>query len=153
MRTKKISTAAVLATLYTVLVLSFSPISFLTIQIRVANVLMGLVPLLGMPAVIGLSLGVLVANVFSPLGPIDLVSSVFSFISLYIVWKLKELSVLLGLTLYSIIMGLWVSFMISLIFGAPYLITLLYVTVGIFISTAIFGYLLYKGIQKLYFRR
>jgi len=62
--TKDITIATVLAALYAILVFTFNPISFLVFQIRIANVLIGLVPILGLPAVIGISLGVLVANVF-----------------------------------------------------------------------------------------
>lgn len=147
--TKEIALAATLATLYAILVLAFSSISFLIFQIRVANALMGLVPILGPPAIIGLSLGVLIANVFSPLGPIDLASSAFSLISLYIVWKLRKVSVFMGLSIYSVILGAWVSFMISYIFRTPYLPTFAYVTVGIFIATTILGYLLYRVMDKL----
>jgi len=147
--TKDITIAAVLAALYAILVFTFNPISFLVFQIRIANVLIGLVPILGLPAVIGISLGVLVANVFSPLGFIDLISSFFSFISLYIIWKLRRVSVFLGLSIYSVILGAWVSFMISYVFNVSYLPTFVYVTIGIFIATSVLGYLLYKAVEKI----
>ncbi|MEM2875966.1 MAG: QueT transporter family protein, partial [Candidatus Bathyarchaeia archaeon] len=43
---------------YAGLVYSLAPISFMLIQVRVANALIGLVPILGLPAVYGVTLGI-----------------------------------------------------------------------------------------------
>lgn len=61
-RTVLVATAAVYAAMYVVLALAFSPISYGVINLRVANILMGLVPLIGWPAVVGQGLGVFIAN-------------------------------------------------------------------------------------------
>src|SRR2546427_4620475 len=73
-RSRSIALAAMLAALYAADVVFFAPISFQTIQVRVADALLPLSVLFGLPAVIGLTLGVLVGNLFaSPFGAIDVV--------------------------------------------------------------------------------
>ncbi|RLE63636.1 MAG: hypothetical protein DRN53_01885, partial [Thermoprotei archaeon] len=121
-------------------------------QVRVANALIGLVPIIGIPAVYGLTLGVFLANLTSPLGWIDLLSSIFTFIGLIIVYKLRNVSVILGLTIYSLILGVWVSFMLWYVLGLPYILMLFYVTVGIWIATTVLGYALYQAVKRIIVR-
>ena len=146
---KNVSVAALLAAAYAAMVQVLHPISFLQFQVRVANALMGLVPLLGMPAVYGLTIGVFLANLASPLGWIDLLSPVPSFVGLLVIYKSRGVSVFLGLTAYSILLGAWVAFMLWYTVGLPYLITLLYVTVGIWIATAVLGYITYALAKRM----
>lgn len=136
------------ASCYAALVVFLVPISFLQIQVRVANALMGLVPIFGMPAVYGLALGVFLGNIVSPLGLIDLFSAVPSFIGLLIIYKLRNRSVLLGLLIYSVIISLWVAWMLNWILGLPYWIGFIYVFIGVVIATVGLGYILYQAFSK-----
>jgi hypothetical protein len=52
-RSVLISTAAVYAAMYAALAFLFNPISYGVINLRVANVLIGLIPIIGWPAVLG----------------------------------------------------------------------------------------------------
>ena len=45
--------------------------SYGPIQVRIADSMLAVVPLLGLAGVLGHTLGVFVGNVFSPAGPID----------------------------------------------------------------------------------
>lgn len=148
-KSKNLAITAIVATLYSILVYVFSPISFQMIQVRVANALMGLVPILGVSAIIGITLGVFIANLVSPLGFIDLLSVAPTFIGLIIIYKLRNYSVLLGLTIYSVILGAWVSFMLWYVFNIPYIASFIYVTIGIVIATTGLGYLVYKTFKKI----
>lgn len=149
MNVKNLTVAIFCAATYAALVYFLAPISFLQIQMRVANALMGVVPILGMPAVYGITLGVLLGNIFSPLGPIDLLSPIPSFLGLFIIYKLRERMVLLGLSLYSLIVSLWVAFMLNYILNVPYLVTFVYVFVGVAVATVGLGYPLYVYLLKL----
>lgn len=149
--TKDLALFALCAACYTALVVFLAPISFLHIQVRVANALMGLVPIFGMPAVYGLTLGIFLGNIISPLGPIDLFSAIPSFIGLFIIYKLRNRSVILGLLIYSLIISLWVALMLNLVLNLPYLITFVYVLIGVIIATVMLGYILYQAILKLNF--
>lgn len=63
---------AAIAALYVVLTLVFSPLSFGAIQFRVSELLM-LFILVDRRYITGLTLGVFVANIFSPLGIVDII--------------------------------------------------------------------------------
>ena len=148
-KAKDVTTCLVFCSMYVALVNIFEPISFQQIQMRVANSLIGLVPLFGWPAVYGLTLGVLLGNLVSPLGPIDLLSALPSFLGLLIVHRLRRVSVLLGLQAYSTIVSIWVAFMLNHIFHLPYFLTFAYVLIGVSAATTGLGYTLYKSLSKL----
>ncbi len=151
-RTVVLATAAVYAAMYVVLVLAFSPISYGVINLRVANMLVGLVPLIGWPAVVGQALGVFIANqpaFGDQLGVIDLINVVPSFVFAWVLWKLRNRSVFLGLTLYSVALGVSVSYALSYAFNLPLIVEIPQVTAGIFLATAVLGYLMYKAVSRL----
>ncbi|MEM4157024.1 MAG: QueT transporter family protein [Candidatus Methanomethylicaceae archaeon] len=146
---RDIAKAAVIAALYVALVWALTPISFGAVQIRVSNALIGIVPLVGMPAVFGITLGVLIGNIPSPLGPVDLLSAIPTFIALLIIMRLKDRSVLLGLAIYSVILSAWVGMLLNYAFGVPFLITFVYLLAGIGFATAVLGYLVYRTLRRL----
>ncbi len=144
--------AAVYAAMYVTLALLFSPISYGAVNLRVANVLVGLVPIVGWPAVIGQALGVFLANqpaLGDPLGPIDLINVVPSFAFSWLLWKLRDTSVFLGLMIYSLALGTTVSFALSYAFRLPLVVEFPQVTLGIFVATAVFGYIFYRSVKRL----
>ena len=151
-RSVLVATAAVYAAMYVVLVVAFSPISYGVINLRVANVLMGLVPLMGWPGIIGQALGVFIANqpaMGDQLGPVDLVNVLPSFVFAWVVWKLRRRSVFIGLTVYSVALGVTVSLALSYAFGLPLVVEIPQVTLGIFLATAVLGYVLYRAVARL----
>ena len=102
---------------------------------------------MGVPSVFGLALGVFFANIASPLGPIDLVSAVFALVGLGAIYYLRNRSVILGLAVYTVIIGLWVTFELSFVLGIPYLPELYYVTAGNAIVNAL-AYGFYKALNS-----
>ena len=151
-RSVLISTAAVYAAMYVTLALVFNPISYGAINLRVANVLIGLVPIIGWPAVLGQALGVFIANqpaLGDPLGPIDLINVIPSFLFSFLLWKLRNTSVFLGLALYSVALGITVSYALNYAFKLPLSVEIPQVTAGVFIATAVFGYLLFRSVKRL----
>jgi len=154
MNIKRLTLSALLASLYATLVQLGHPISFLVFQVRVANALIGLVPLLGKPAILGLTLGVFLANTTSPLGPIDLVSAVPSLIFMAVLYwmsrRMGDLGVILGLTLYSVALSTWVSFMLWYVLKLDFTATFLYIFGGIFIATCLLGFLTYRILKRIF---
>ena len=150
-RSRSATLTIVIAACYAILVAGLAPISFLQFQVRVANALIGLAPILGAPAIYGITIGVFLGNITSPLGPIDLLSTIPTFTGLWVIHKMKHRSVLLGLLSYSIIVSLWVTFILKIILGLPYPITFIYVLIGIALSTMGLGYSLYKTLSKTKF--
>lgn len=150
-RSVVVATAAVYAAMYVVLAVAFSPISYGVVNLRVANILIGLVPIIGWPAIVGQALGVFLANqpaLGDPLGPIDLVNVIPSFLFAWVLWKLRKTSVFLGLTLYSIALGMSVSYALSYAFNLPLLVEIPQVTAGIFLATAVLGYVFYRVVSR-----
>lgn len=70
---RKLVLSAAVAALYAVLTLIFAPISYGPVQFRIAEALT-LLPFLFPPAVPGLFVGCLTANIFSSMGLIDIVA-------------------------------------------------------------------------------
>jgi uncharacterized membrane protein len=65
-------TAIVLAATYAALVLVLPSISYAAIQIRIADILSPLSYIMGFESVLGLALGTLIANAYSPFWPWDI---------------------------------------------------------------------------------
>ena len=129
------------------LVIGLPFISFNLFQLRIANSLLGIVPLAGLPAVFGISLGVFIGNTVSPI-PFDMLSAIPSLLGCLSIYYLRKKSVLAGLTVYTIIISIWVSYLLYLE-GAPYLSTLFWMLIGVGIATIGFGYILYKTLLKM----
>jgi uncharacterized membrane protein len=71
MKTNEISLTIVTASLYTVLVIVLSPISYGPIQLRFADCLIPLSALFGWPAIIGVTVGCLIGNSYFLIGTED----------------------------------------------------------------------------------
>lgn len=150
-RSLVVATAAVYAATYVALVLAFGQISYGVVNLRVANVLVGLIPLIGWPAILGQALGVFIGNTVSTLGPIDLINVVPSFVFSWILWKARKTSVFLGLALYSVALGVTVSIALGYVgfLISPWYLGFAYVLSGIFLMTAVLGYAFYRAVEKL----
>ncbi len=148
MKKKEIALISTLAALYILLVVGLGPLSFNQFQFRVANILLGIVPLAGLPAVFGITLGVLIGNITSTLGPIDMLSAIPSFLGCLSIYYLRKKSVLLGLTVYTIIISVWVSYLLYIVVNLPFLENLFLILIGVGVVTIGFGYILYKTLLK-----
>jgi hypothetical protein len=133
---------------YVALTLVFGSLSYGQLNLRVANIMLGLVPFIGWPAIVGQTLGVLVTASVSPLGPIDFVNILPAFAFSWLIWKLRHISVFAGLTCYSLGLGVSVSFVLQYVSGVAILILFPYVTAGIFATTTGLGYVLYRSLSK-----
>lgn len=149
MEKREIALGSTVAALYIILVMGLGPLSYLQIQFRAANMLLGIIPLAGMPAVFGITLGVLIGNISSPLGPIDMLSVIPSFLGCLSIYYLRKINVIAGLTVYTIIVSLWVAFILYYVLGLPYLPTLFYLLIGVGTVTVGLGYVLYKALNKV----
>lgn len=90
---KNLAISSVLASLYAVLVVILAPFSFLPFQLRVADALLPLSIVFGVPAAYGLSIGCAVANyaggliLFGGASVIDVIGgSVANFLACYLAW-------------------------------------------------------------------
>jgi uncharacterized membrane protein len=148
MKTKTIALAVVYAALYASLVIVLAPISYGPLNVRIADAMVALVPLFGWAGVVGQALGVFISNIFSPLGWIDLLNTIPSFIMAFVIWKLKNRSVIAGTVMYSIVLGGTVGAMLSYVYGLPLIAEFFYVLIGNLIASTVIGYPLYRAIKK-----
>ena len=124
----------------------------MAIQIRIADILLGAIPYFGWSGVLGYTIGVLIANTMSPLGPIDLLSAIPSFFGGIVIFlfekKLKGIGYIIGSTINAFIIAVWVGYMLFLVFNLPLLLSIIYVFIGCVIAMTIMGYILYIALEK-----
>lgn len=145
---QKIAITGLLAGVYAAVTIALGSISYGPINLRFANLLIAVVPFVGWPGVFGISLGVFLGNISSPLGPIDLVSALFSLLGLAIVKVLSRRTVLGGLASYSVILSLWVSFELMVAYGTPFFPIFYFVLAGITVVVVGFTYPLYRSLRS-----
>ncbi len=146
---KTVALSVVYAALYVALTVSLAPLSYGPLQVRISDALVALIPLLGWGGILGHTVGVFIANLFSTAGLIDLLNTIPSFAMAVVIWKLRNRSVIAGTLLYSVVLGATVGVMLSYLYGLPQLETILYVFVGIAVSATGIGYPLYKAIKRI----
>jgi len=143
-KARTVAVAAIFASIYATVSLTLAPISFMAIQCRVADALYPLIGLFGWPAIIGITIGEFITNTVSPLGPIDLLSPL---VLLPAKWLIKRFG-FRAVPVFAVSVGLWVAFMLSVMFSQPYWITMIYVTIGEGIASLGFGGLLYAALVR-----
>lgn len=125
---KFLTTTAVLAALYLVLCVAIQPLSYGAIQIRFAEVL-ALLPFFNKRFSWAVILGCGMANLFSTLGPIDMIFGVGATIICALIVQRMPNILLAGLAI-TIINGFIVGFELSLVFQTPMLFNVVTVAAG-----------------------
>ncbi len=152
MKTHFLTRAAVIAALYATLTIIFAPISYGQIQIRVSEALTVLA-YFEPTAILGLYVGCLIANIWGQLGPLDVFfGSFLTLIAACLTWAIGRLFLkssqktyiykgsLLGLLPPVLVNAFGVAFILKIVLGLPYWITVLYVGVGQTIAIYVLGY-------------
>lgn len=142
-KSKKVAIVAVTAALYAALGYVFQPISFLGLQFRVAEIIVGMCLLYPWEGMIGKIIGVFFVNLSSPLGMIDLISVFVNVPALYMIILFRDRKYLkyLGGLIYAIIISTYVAVILNIVFTLPILLMLgqvfiaeaILATIGIFI--------------------
>jgi uncharacterized membrane protein len=142
---------AMIAAIYVVLNIIFFLISYGPIQVRIAEAL-AVLPFIDPSAIIGLFIGCILANVYGPVGAVDIIGgSLCTLIAAYLTSKMKNPK--LAPLPPVLINAFGVSIYLHLLFDLPYWINVLYIGVGQVIACYILGYplliLLIKNKKKL----
>jgi len=153
-QSKHVALIAVYAALYAALVVVLGAFSYGPIQIRIADTMVAIVPLLGLPGVLGHTLGVFVANIFSTAGPIDLLNTIPSFVMSFVVYYVyrrtrNDYSVIGTCLAYSAVIGTTVGWMLSYLYSLPLLLTMFYVAVGNIVATVLIGFPVFKILKRI----
>ena len=128
----RVALIAMTAALYTALGYIFQPISFLGLQFRVAELIVGMCILFPIEGLIGNVLGVFFVNLTSPLGPIDLFSCFVNIPALYciIYFRKKRYLIYLGGILYAIIISFYVAVILYIVLSLPIWLNFIYVLIS-----------------------
>ncbi|MHA1688310.1 MAG: QueT transporter family protein [Promethearchaeota archaeon] len=144
----RIAMISITAALYIALGYLFQPISFLGVQFRVAELIVGMCILFPIEGLVGNVIGVFFVNLSSPLGPIDLISCIVNVPALYciIAFRNKKKLKYLGGILYAMIISLYVAIIINIVLSLPIWLIFLQVFISEVILASL-GILLF-GIVK-----
>jgi uncharacterized membrane protein len=152
-RTKDLAVIAIYAALYAALVVVLGAFSYGPVQVRVADSMLGVVPLLGLAGVLGHTLGVFVSNIFSTAGPLDLLNTIPSFAMSFVVYYVykrtnNDYTIIATCIAYSVVIGTTVGWMLSYLYGLPLLLTIAYVSIGNIVASVLVGWPLFKALKK-----
>ena len=148
MDSKQIALISIFAALYAIGVISLAPFSYGLVQVRIADALLPLSIVFGMPVVIGLSLGTFIANTLNPvnLGPIDIFGgTVANFIATFVAWKIcgsNKVPFIVGIGCQIVIVSVIVGTYLSYLLGSTLIAGIGYLFIGTFLAVRILGSLL-----------
>jgi uncharacterized membrane protein len=147
---RQFSFAAVMAALYAVLTVMLGPMGYSWVQMRLSEALTPLPYLFGFPAVIGLTLGCVVANIFSSAGLADMLfGPLLTLLAAVMTWKFSFGKRLLACMYPVVINAFGVSAYLAALSNVPYVWSVLGVGVGEAISAILVGYPLLRAIEKV----
>ena len=149
---KNLTLAAIFAALYAVGVILLAPISFGIYQVRVADALLPLSMMFGLPSAVGFGFGCLVANVYGGLGIIDVVGgTVANFLACTLAWYVGRgdfVRRFLGSFVETLVITGIVGGYLWLIFDVPIEFGLFGIFVGSIVSINILGFALEESIRR-----
>ena len=151
--TKKLAVMAIFAALYAVGVIFLAPISFGVYQVRVADAMLPLAMIFGLPSALGFSLGCIVSNVYGGLGIIDIVGgATANLVACTLAWYIGRNGRLaqrfMGTVAITVAVTLIVGGYLSLIFQVPVEFGLLGVLVGSAIAVNVIGFPIEEAIRR-----
>ncbi|MEM1563330.1 MAG: QueT transporter family protein [Candidatus Bathyarchaeia archaeon] len=159
---KDLALTVVFGALYAAGVIFLAPISFGIYQVRVADALLPLSVIFGIPVALGTGFGCLVANVYGGLGIIDIIGgTVANFVACVLAWLVGGESVARRLTaclVETVTITIIVGGYLALIFNVPVEVGLFGIFLGSIVAIDILGFTILEalhrsGIGKRYMKR
>jgi uncharacterized membrane protein len=139
--------------MYAVGVVFLAPISFQAFQVRVADALLPLAMLFGWPAILGLSLGAFVANVFGGLGPVDMIGGALAnFVATLFAWRIVNWKgkrwMLVGVGVEILVVTLIVGTYLSYLLAIPLPVSWLGILLGSLTAIGVLGSILLFALAR-----
>ncbi|MEM3617197.1 MAG: QueT transporter family protein [Candidatus Bathyarchaeia archaeon] len=149
---KDLALTVVFAALYAAGVIFLAPISFGIYQVRVADALLPLSVVFGMPVALGTGVGCLVANVYGGLGIIDVVGgSVANFVACVLAWLIGGESIvrrLVACFVETVTITIIVGGYLALIFNVPVEVGLFGIFIGSIVAINILGFAILEALNR-----
>lgn len=147
---RQISFASVIAAVYAVTTVLLGEFGYAWVQVRISEALTPLPYLFGLPAVIGLTLGCIIANFFSPVGLPDMIfGPPLTLIAAGLSWKFNFGKRLIACIYPVVVNAFGVSAYVASFYGVPYEVTVLTIGVGESIAAILFGYPLLRAVERI----
>jgi uncharacterized membrane protein len=150
--TEDLALTAVFAALYAAGVIFLAPISFGVYQVRIADALLPLSMIFGVPVAIGSGLGCLVANVYGGLGIVDIMGgTIANLVACTLGWYVGRGGIarrFLGSFVETVVITAIVGGYLSLIFGVPVELGLFGIFFGSIVAINILGFALLEGLHR-----
>ena len=145
LNTETVALTGVTAAVYMIATLAISPIAFGAVQFRLSEVMV-LLAWVNPAFVPGLVLGCALANMFSPLGIIDVLFGTFhTFCSVMMISRTKNMYLAsVWPTIFSFIIGLE----LYLVYRAPFIVSTISVMAGELICITLIGCVIFSFIKK-----
>jgi len=152
-QTKDLALITVYAALYAALVVGLTPLSYGPLQVRIADAMVASVPIFGIAGVLGHTLGVFIANMFSTAGLLDLLNTIPSFLMAFVVYYVykrtqNDYTVIATCLAYSVVLGVTVGWMLSYLYGLPLVETMAYVALGNAVASIAIGWPIFKILKR-----
>lgn len=138
---KWLTTNAIVCALYVALTIILSPLAYGAVQIRFSDILMVL-PAHNKKFIPGLVLGTAIANMFSPLGLLDVFVGTLATLT-YVLIIAKFNNAFSVLLVPPLVVALFIGWEMTYLFNVPFIITAISIFVGTFFSIFA-GYILLK---------
>jgi len=150
---KKIALIAIFSALYASSVIILAPISFGIYQIRLADALLPLSMIFGLPGALGFGLGALLSNLYGTLGLLDIIGGATAnflacILAYYFAKKKGLIYRLVGSIVETIVVTIIVGGYLSIIFDVPIELSLLGVLGGSLVAINLVGFPLQEAIRK-----
>ncbi len=143
-------TVVIFTAIYAAGTLGLPKISLLAYQVKIGEIPSAFVALFGFPAVLGLTLGQFIANLGVEASPTAMLSPVFSFVGLLIIYYSRKSSTLAGCIAYVVITSLWLTYLLPTVSNVSTTVAAYSAFVGQFIAVII-GYIAYVLVTKTMF--
>jgi uncharacterized membrane protein len=144
--TRFIARTAIIAAIYAALTIGLAPISYMAIQFRLSEVLV-LLAFVNPALAPGLILGTFIANLFSPLGLVDVVFGTIATL-MSIVFMIRSKNMWIASLYPTIFNGIIIGLELHFVFALPLALTILQVAAGEFVVVTILGVPLAKQLLK-----
>ena len=149
----RISIIVIFAAMYAVGVIFLAPISYSFFQVRLADALLPLSMIFGIPSAIGLSLGCLVSNVYGGLGVVDILGgTIANFVACVLAWYIAKKCGFRRRLIGSIIQTLVITGIVGgylwIIFEVPAEFSLAGVFVGSVIAINLLGFTIQEILHR-----
>jgi uncharacterized membrane protein len=153
LNTRKLTIVIVFAALYAVGVIALAPISFGAFQVRIADALLPLSMIFGLPGAIGFAIGCAVSNIYSPFGLIDVVGgAAANLIACCLAWYIgrgKHVTFrFIGTVAETLTVSIIVGGYLYLLFGVPLEAGFLGILAGSIVAINVLGFPIQEAIRK-----